>query len=200
MRRSATIILIYLLTTSSPIYANDSSPQFQCYASDHYKDFSDFKAQLYQKNKEKWPEGVFQHTGGGPNGSHWNFSGMSSGVYCALKVPFQYKAEDKIDLIITGKKIDEIKFYPLPEDIMIKDKWYFFKIPFELLRKSTKKIKRSDLLMLYSDQTEAIDLYLTKGKWFGAAPPKYGEIVEISVSLNNNKLILMGLIHLSYGE
>lgn len=183
------------------ISANAAVQDFQCYKLPYLADHEQFETSaIIAARKGEFATGVFQHTGGGPNGSHWNFSGMTEGIFCVAVVPIRGNDVKSITVQV-GRK--NIKIQARQEQVSEERLLLSFSLPFESIERAARKIKRADLPLLYSDRKEEIALYLKNGTWDGVAPPDLEELVEINLHIHTKAgrvYLFRRMIHAAYGE
>lgn len=193
----AVIAALLLFSTN----AKAAGLNFQCYGTEYVADPKEFQAsKIGEAGKGVFPPGVFQHTGGGPNGSHWNLSGMRDGLFCVAEVP---ASGDGIRSIHVKAGPTNLPVQAKKEEMGENRSLLSFSIPFEAIRRAARKIERADLPLLYDDRKEEIALYLKNGTWNSTAPPNEGDLIEITVGVlakNGRGHVLRGMIHAAYGE
>jgi len=174
---------------------------FQCYGTEYVGDQEAFRvSKINEIIKNGFSPGVFQHTGGGPNGSHWNLSGMREGMFCVAEVPANVNSIRSIH-VKAGRADVPVQ---TKQEAIGKDRSVLsFSVPFTAIANAARKIKRADLLLLYGDHPEEIALYLRNGTWNKVAPPDLGEVIEISLAIQTKtgrNYSFSRMIHATSGE
>jgi hypothetical protein len=191
------VILLILIPTAAQAAKSD----FQCYGTEYERTVEKFQSDKINEIKAGgFPKGVFQHTGGGPNGSHWNFSGMREGIFCVLSLPAKSVTIKSLRVSVGGGMVPvQMEREDVTETLSLSH----FSIPFDTLSKAARKIRRQDLPLLYSDLPQEIAAYLKNRIWAKAVPPEIGSLVEVSASVQLNSgqtYSLTRMIHVNFGE
>lgn len=140
---------------------------------------------------------ILSHTGGGPNGSHFNYSGLREGLLCVLKVPVSAQEVTRVEI-----KVGRQKITATPGTTSLRDGGTLIsvEVPYEMVERASRKIRSADYDRLYHDKPGALAAYRATGKWDGVAGPNEGQCVEFTLvarTLSNKVFQGAGLSHVA---
>ena len=178
-----------LMMDPSVVVGADNTPaaSFECYGFEQTEGANraeKIQSILHSIQANGFKPALLSHTGGGPNGSHFNFSGLREGLLCVLKVPEPTQEITRVEVNVGRRKIIAT---PGTTSLRNGGTLVSVEVPFEMVEHSSRRIRPADLGRLYHDKLETIAAYRTTGKWEGVAAPNQGQCVNISFTAHTRE-------------
>ncbi|NNE97638.1 MAG: hypothetical protein HKN25_01325, partial [Pyrinomonadaceae bacterium] len=133
---------------------------------------------------------LFEHKGGGPNGSEWNPEGD---LYLSIFAPARQES-GRPEIKINGIAIETarvIEKSSITRDGVV----YWIRIPSDIWTKQLRRIDEKDLISLFDKETV---LKALSGEQRSAAPLTTGRFIEMEITVGNQTL--KKYFHATFGE